>query len=176
MALEDDVIQWSMQASMKSTYGGSIGVTNPDSEYDKTLRTTPVTIELKCTGTVVAVTGTTGCFNGDVVWINGLIGGTEEREAISERMISFTLKSYFARLAKKSIYTESDTGGANTTLTLIADEYAAIPPALYSFNVQDLPVCAPIQGSNMIDEMKKKKQLFIPLRNLLLFDMCHHML
>lgn len=155
-----EIISWNMQCSMKAAYGGSVSLTNKLGVIDVSIRTTRIQIQLDCDATVSDVSGTVGAFDGDILWVNGLVAGIEEQEAISERMVAFKFKSYYARLANKPLYTEHDVGSnlANSALTQIANDYAGIADSLYAFSVKENDICGPVQGSSMLEEMKNVAQ------------------
>jgi len=143
---------------MKSNYSASVAVVDKDGVYRRDLVLTVVTVTLNCSGLASDVTGDPACFFGNIQWVNGLIASVEETEVLSQRMSQFRVKSFFARLGRKPINTEADIGTANTALTRIAVVYAAVPAALYSFNVAEKGVCGPISGGNLIDEMRQVAQ------------------
>ena len=158
MTIEEDLVSWEVQASMKSAYGGSLSLTNQDSNYDETLLQTPISIELTCAATVVDVSGTVGAFTGNKTWLNGLVASVDPLEGISERMIQLSVKSFFARLAARPVFTEKDIGTVSGALQRIAKVHGGIPDAYDTFVVNTREICGPVQGSSILDEMRRVAQ------------------
>jgi hypothetical protein len=158
MAFADDIITWSLTATMKSAYSAQITLTNQESSYGKSLRMSPISVGLTCSADIVNVSGTSSLFTGDRTWINGLISNVENHEGISERGVSLDVKSFFARLAKRPIHTHVILGTTLTALAVVAVEYIGIPLSLFNFTIGEYPMVGPVNGSNTFDEMKRITQ------------------
>ncbi len=154
-----DVISWDVSAAMAGAYSANVAVSNQNMQYDQALVATVLTVTLNCTAAVASVSGTPGCFNGNVQWVNGLIAGVGELEGISEKAVALRVKSFVARLAKKPINTEDFDGtAANTALSTALETYLGVPSALIVNNAGSQILCQAISGNNSIEELKRVAQ------------------
>ena len=154
-----DIINWSSRASYRGSYTASLSVVNKDSNYGETNLAEVINITTTTTSTVANVTsGDITILNGSKLYVNGLLEGIDEKTGISERMIGFAVKSFFARLTKKPVNTEVNIGEATAAATTILDEYAGVPSGIYSVSLAARTVCGPITGSNILDELKRVAQ------------------
>lgn len=169
MAIQvNDIISWSITASLRSAYSASVNLIDPNGNYDRaSLQNTLITIRTDCTAGVFNGTGTAGSFSGNIEWVRGIISGVTENEALSERVSQLQVKSYFARLGRKPIFTESDLTNSRNAMERMCSVYAAVPEfdsanptvKMYDFSeTTQNPVIGPFNANSTLEALRMAAQ------------------
>lgn len=155
--LLNNIVSWSVSAGLSSQYAGSVDLTNEDAQYDaSSWLLLPILISMDSGATVWGIPGAEDLLTGSVDWINGLVADVSPVEGISEKRVSFKIKSFASRLAAKAVNTEVyDSASAATVLDDLASIFGTLPGALYDFSgCQANAVSGCVSGNSLIDEMR----------------------
>jgi len=153
--LNNDLIGWTCSCSLAGAYGGDASFVNHVQQYS----TTDLYREFQISfvTTVQSELADDTCFAGTVTWLKGVIHAVEDLRGISEDLIKFKIRSFFAFLAKKPVNSEFFDDTAENVLATLITDYGGVPAALTDFTGITLPITikAPISGNNFLDELRK---------------------